>query len=155
LRGSAADGTDMRSSVWTRTATTGLPGSTVRVPLSALSKTSLSVLAYSGAGPVTTVASAVQGTASVTAHPAPAATVATNGSTVLRYWVDKSSTVHGWTTPAEVTRRTSTTGSGGGLLTSVTGDAAGVPAGTVGALNATAGLASAKAVAWTIVVPPA
>jgi hypothetical protein len=80
--------------------------------------------------------------------------VAASGSTVLRYWVDKTSTVHGWTTPADVTRRTSTTGSGGGLLTSVTADAAGVPAGAVGALSATADLASAKAVAWTIVVPP-
>ncbi len=154
LLGSVVDGTEMRSSVWTRTAVAGVPGSTVRVALSALSKTSLSVAAYSGAGPVVTLTSAVQGTTNVTVHPAPAASVAANGSTVLRYWSDKASTARTWTTPAGVTRRTTTNGSGGGSLATFTADAGGVPAGTAAALNATASLASAKAIAWTIVVPP-
>ncbi len=74
---------------------------------------------------------------------------------MLRYWADKASTTRAWTTPGSVTRRTSTTGSGGGLLASVTGDAGGVAAGTVGALTATSNIATAKALAWTIVVPPA
>ena len=155
LRGSAVDGTEMKSSVWTRTATAALAGSTVRVPLSVLAKTSLTVMAYSGAAPVTAVTSAVHGTTVSASHSAPAATVATSGSTVLRYWADKASTTRTWTTPAGVTRRTSTTGTGGGLLASVTGDASGVPAGTVGALTATSTIATAKALAWTIVVPPA
>lgn len=155
LLSSAVDGTEVKSSVWTRTAVAGVPGSTVRVPLSAISKTSLSVLAYSGAGPVTTLASAIQGTATVTTHPAPAASVATAGSTVLRHWADKASTVHSWTLPADVTQRAATTGSGGGLIATATGETAGVPAGTVAASTATSGLASAKALAWTIVIPPA
>ena len=87
----------MRSSVWTRTATAALAGSTVRVPLSTTAKTSLTVIAYSGAAPVTAVTSAVHGTTVSTAHTAPAATVATSGSTVLRYWVDKASTTRSWT----------------------------------------------------------
>ena len=153
--GSVVDGTEMRSSVWTRAAVDGVPGSTVRVPVSELSKTSLSVAAYSGAGPVTTLASAVQGTANATAHPAPAANMAANGSTVLRYWSDKASTARTWTTPVDVTRRTTTNGSSGGSLSTFTADAAGVPAGAVAALSATSSLASAKAIAWTIVVPPA
>jgi alpha-tubulin suppressor-like RCC1 family protein/chitodextrinase len=155
LLSSAVDGTELKSSVWTRTAVAGTAGSTVRVVLSAISKTSLSVLAYSGAAPVTTLASAVQGTAIVAAHPAPAASVATAGSTVLRHWADKASTVHGWTLPANVTQRAATTGTGGGLVATATGETAGVPAGTVAASTATSGLASAKALAWTIVVPPA
>ena len=152
LLGSVVD-TTMRSSVWTRTGLAA--GSTVRVPVSAMSKTSLSLAAYSGAGPVTTLASAVQGTAVVTAHPAPAVNVALNGSTVLRYWSDKASETRTWTTPAGVTRRTTTNGSGSGSLFTFTADAAGVPAGTAGALNATSSLASDKAIAWSIVVPPA
>ena len=153
LLGMVTDGTELRSSVWTRSGLAG--GSTVRVPLSALSKTSLSVVAYSDAGPITTLTSAVQGTATVTAHPAPAASVATNGSTVLRYWSDKASSARTWTTPAGVTRRTTTSGSGGGSVATFTADVGGVPAGTAAALNATSSLASAKAIAWTIVVPPA
>jgi hypothetical protein len=74
---------------------------------------------------------------------------------VVRYWADKASTTRSWTVPANVTRRTSTTGTDGGLIASVTGDAGGVPAGTVGALTATSTIATAKALAWTIVVPPA
>jgi len=155
LRASAVDGTEMRSSVWTRTATAALAGSTVRVPLSTTAKASLTVVAYSGAAPISAVVSAVHGTTASTSHSAPAATVATSGSTVLRYWADKASTTRAWTTPGSVTRRTSTTGSGGGLLASVTGDAGGVAAGTVGALTATSNVATAKALAWTIVVPPA
>jgi hypothetical protein len=155
LRASAVDGSEMKSSVWTRTATAALAGSTVRVPLGSTAKASLTVMAYSGAAPVSAVVSAVHGTSVTTAHSAPAANVATAGSTVIRYWADKASTTRSWTVPASVTRRTSSTGSGGGLLASVTGDAAGVPAGTVGALTATSTIATAKALAWTIVVPPA
>jgi hypothetical protein len=81
--------------------------------------------------------------------------VATAGSTVLRYWADKASTVRAWTLPSSVTRRAGTTGSGGGLIAAVAGDTTGVPAGTVAAATATSGLASDKALAWTIVVPPA
>lgn len=125
-----------------------------RVSLSGTSKTSLTVSAYSGAGTITVLASAVQGTASVVAHPAPAAVVSSTGSTVVRYWVDKVSATHAWTVPTGVTRRASTTGAGGGLLASVTADTGGVPAGTVTASVATSSLASAKALAWTIVVPP-
>jgi PKD repeat protein len=151
LRGSAAS-TEMRSSVYTRTAPAGLAGTTVRVVLSATSKTSLSLLAYKDAAPITVLASAVQGTASVTAHPAPAASVATNGSAVLRYWSDKASSARTWTTSG-VTRRTSTNGTGGGSLSAITADATNVPAGTAAALSATSSLASNKAIAWTIVIP--
>jgi alpha-tubulin suppressor-like RCC1 family protein len=153
LLGSVVDGAELRSSVYTRTAVAGVPGSTVRLAVSALSKTSLSLLAYDHADPVTAVASTVQGSAVVAAHPAPATTVGRSGSTVLRYWVDKGSTVRAWTTPAGVTRRTSTAGTGGGMLNAVTADADHVAAGPVPASSATSSVASDKAIGWTIVVP--
>ncbi len=155
LLGSSADGTEMRSSVYTRTAPASFGGTTVRVPVSALSKTSLTLDAYSDAAPVTVLATAVQGTSSVTAHPAPAANVAVGGSAVLRYWADKSSSTRTWTTPAGLTRRTATNGSGGGSLATFTADVTDVPAGGVAAVNATSSVASNKAIAWTIVVPHA
>ncbi len=156
LLGSTVDGTEMRSSVYTRTTPVGgLAGTTVRVAVSGLSKTSLSLDAYSNAAPVTVLANAVQGTTTVTAHPAPAVNVAVNGSAVLRYWCDKSSSARTWATPAGLTRRTTTTGSGGGSLASFTADVTDVPAGAVAALNATASLGSNKAIAWTVVVPHA
>ena len=61
------------------------------------------MLAYAGAGAPTATGSG--------ARPAPArstsrprASVASAGSTVVSYWADKSSTVHGWTVPATVDR---------------------------------------------------
>ena len=70
LLGTTTDGAEMRSSVYTRTAPAGLAGTTVRVALSAIQKTSLSLLAYADAAPVTVLANAVQGTADATVHPA-------------------------------------------------------------------------------------
>jgi hypothetical protein len=40
------------------------------------------------------------------------------------------------------------------MVTSASGDASGVAPGTWPATTATAGLASAKAIAWTVVLPP-
>lgn len=152
-RAVVTDGTEVRSWVLTRTAAAATAGSTVRVPLDALSKVSLTLLAYDGAADVGALASSAESGSSAT-HLAPASTVAVAGSTVVRYWADKTSTVHGWTLPAALTHRAGTTGSGGGLLTSVTGDSTGWPVGAVPALAATAGVTASKAVAWTIVVTP-
>jgi hypothetical protein len=143
----------MRSSVFTRTVPTGGLTGTVRVAVSAMSKTSLHLLAYADAAPVSVLANAVQGTANATAHPAPAVNVATNGSAVLRYWSDKASSARTWTTPAGLTRRTTGAGSGGGSLATFTADVAGVASGSQAAVNATSSLASNKAIAWSIVVP--
>ncbi len=155
LLDSVADGTQMRSSVYTRTAPAGFAGSTVRVALSSISKTNLSLLAYADAAPITRLASAVQGGASVTDHPAPGIDVETSGSVVLRFWADKSSSARSWDTPPGTTRRTTGNGSGGGHLASFTADVGGVPAGTVAPLDAVSSVASDKAVAWTVVTPAA
>jgi PKD repeat protein len=153
LAGTASDGVEMRSWVYSRTAAAGTAGSTVRIGLDAVSKTSLTLLAYDGAAGVSALTSSAEGTASTTGHSAPGASAATAGA-VVRYFADKTSSPHGWTAPAGTQRRTQTTGSGGGLLTSVTADQLGHPAGPVAAATAVAAVASAKAVAWTVVLQP-
>ena len=150
--GTVSDGTEVRSWLLTSVAGPGSAGSTLRVTLDALSKTSLTVLAYD-AGAVSAFASAAETGTSAT-HLAPASTVATEGSVVLRYWADKTSAVHGWTVPAGLTSRATTTGSSGGMLTSLTADSGGWAAGPVPSLGATAGTSASKAVSWTVVLPP-
>jgi len=151
---SVMDGTDLETWVFTRTAVTGTAGTRVQTTLDATSKVSLTLLAYAGAG-APTAASAVE-SRSVTGHRAPSATVTTAGSSVVGYWVDKTSTVHGWTLPTGLVGRAMQSGvAGTGILTSAAGDASNVAAGTWPATTATAGTASTKAIAWTVVLPPA
>jgi alpha-tubulin suppressor-like RCC1 family protein len=151
LLGTVTDGSDLRSWAFTRTAAAG--STSFSVTLDSISKTNLTALSYSGAGTPAAVGANEAGT--TTQHTSPPVTVASSGSTVVGYWADKPPATHGWTLPAEVTSRSATAGSGGGLLTSTSGDSAGVPAGTWPGATATAGVASAKAVAWTVVLPPA
>jgi alpha-tubulin suppressor-like RCC1 family protein len=154
LVATATSGTDIRSWVFTRTAVAGTAGSSVTTTLDAFTKASMVLLAYSGAGPVSVAASLVD-TVTRTAHPAPAVAVATSGSTVISYWVDKSSTAHSWTLPGTVTGRASTTGTGGGLLATEAADTSGVAAGTWPGVTATSGSSSAKEIGWSVVVPAA
>jgi PKD repeat protein len=156
LLSTRTDGTDLRSWAFTRTAQAGAAGTKVSVTLDAISKTSLTLLAYSGAGPVTTAASAAEASASTTQHTAPNVTVAKSGSWVISSWVDKTTNGDpGWTLPAGVTFRNTNTSAPSGVVTAVSGDTASVAAGTWTGRTATAGIASGKAIAWSIVVPPA
>ena len=63
-------------------------------------------------------------------------------------------TAHGWTLSPTLVQRATTTGSGSGFLTAVLGEQGGLAAGTAPALSATSGIASSKAIAWTVVLPP-
>ncbi len=147
-----SDDADLRSWVLTRTAGT-TPGTTLTLTLDATSKTSLVLVAYSGAGVPSAVGRAEA--SFTTSHSAPAATVAQAGSRVLRHYADKTGSAHGWTLPPALTARASTTGTGAGLLTTTAGDQGDVPAGTAPALAATSSLASGRALMWTVVLPPA
>ncbi len=153
LQGIVTD-SDVRSWVFTRSAATGTPGSTVQVSFDAISKTDLTLLAYSGAGqPSAAVGRGEPGTTAL--HTSPAAVVDTPGSTVVSYWADKVSSPHGWTLPAGLTARSATAGTGSGMVTATSGDASDVASGTRPGVTADAGIASAKEVAWTVVLPPA
>lgn len=153
LLGTVSDSTDVRSFVLTRSAGPGLAGTSLQLSLDARSKTSLVLLAYSGAGAPTAVTGRAE-PGSGTTHSAPAAVVAQSASRVVRFYVDKTSSVHAWTLPAVLVRRATTTGSGSGLLTAVAGEEAPVGAGTAPSLTATAGVTASKAIAWTLVLPP-
>lgn len=151
--GEVSDGTDVRSWVLTRAAQAGAAGSTVRVTLDAYSKVATHLVAYRDAGLPVAIGRAEPGSTAV--HAAPAGNVQTAGSAGLWLWADKVSAPHGWTLPAPLTNRGVTQGSGGGLLTSVAGDRLALPAGPLAAVSADAGVVASKAIAWTVVVPPA
>jgi PKD repeat protein len=152
LLGTAQAGTpDVRSWVFTRTAVAGTAGVAVQSALGASSKTSIVLVAYANAAPITSAVAATS--------PAPAATmtsppieVITNGSQVVSYWVDKTSGNNGWTLPANVVARASSIGSGSGRVTAAAGDTA-VVAGTWPGATATSTTSGTKAIAWTVVVP--
>jgi hypothetical protein len=154
LLGTQLDGTDLKSWLFTTTASAGAGGSTVRMSLNALAKTSLTLLAYSDAGPVTTFASAAEAVTR-TNHTTPGIQVIASGAWVVSHWVDKSSENRGWTLPATVTRRNANVGTGAGSLSAVTGDSGPVSSGSRAGSTATSGIASGKAIMWSIVIPRA
>lgn len=150
-------GNTMQSTVWSKTAVATDAGSTVQVALSAVSKVSLQVLAYSGSAAATPVSAAVAAveTATTAAHATPPVTVATSGSYVLSYWADKTADNTGWTLPAGVTSRVATVGTGGGHITAVTADPdQGSAAGTAAGRTATSASSNNKAIMWSIVLAP-
>jgi PKD repeat protein len=155
LRGQAADGSpDVTSFLLTRTAAGGTGGSTVTVPISSRSKTSLVMMAYSGAAAVSAFVSSVE-TGTAATHASPSVAVATNASTVVSYWVDKTAGNTGWTLPGNVTERVESLGSGSGQITAVAGDSTPVAVGSWPGATATSSVSSGKAIMWSVVVPPA
>ena len=104
---------EVRSWLFTRVATTSDVGTSVTVPLDAYSKTSTVLLAYADAGAPTAASSFEQGSSA--SHLAPSVAGSHEaGSAVVRFWVDKASTAHTWTTPATHVQRATTAGSGSG-----------------------------------------
>jgi PKD repeat protein len=150
-------GNTIKSVVWSKKASAGDAGSTVRVPLSATAKVGVQVLAYSGSTAEAPVASAA-GSAETTAragHTTPAVDVATAGSYVVSYWADKTTNTTSWTLPGGLTSRATTLGGGAGHITSVSADAgSGAGRGSAGNLTATADSSNGKAVMWSIVITP-
>ena len=152
LLGTEEDST-MKSSVFTRTADASTPGTTVVTPLSALSKTAMTLTAYSGATPaVAATSSVISGTSADLTTPA--ADVGVGDSVVISYWANKTSSNTGWALPGNVTERATSIGTGGGRIVAATGDTV-APAGTWPGATATSTIAAGKGIAWTIVIPPA
>lgn len=148
-----SDGTEVRSWLFTRLATSGDPGTTPRSTLDAYSKTSVTFLAYANAG-TPKVTSAAE-PSSTTDHVAPAIPGQhPRGAAVIRYWVDKASQAHSWTIPSGYTQRAATAGSASGMMTSVSADLILGSGGEVGSATARSSVSSAKAVSWTVVFPP-
>lgn len=157
LQGTVADGTpDLRSWLFSRTASAGLGGTNVSVTLGASSKVDMTVVAYANtaASPVGGAASGVETSTSAT-HASPSVDVATDGSVVVSYWADKTAGTTSWTPADPVIERTESLGTGSGQVSSVSGDTSGVPVGTWAGATATSSTSSAKAVSWSVVLTPA
>jgi alpha-tubulin suppressor-like RCC1 family protein len=154
LLGTVSDDTEVRSWVLTRVAAAGQAGTSLQLGFEATAKASIALEAYADAGAPSALTSRAEPSSTRT-HSAPAAPVAANGSSVLRYYVDKGATAHTWALAPALVSRAATTGSGSGFLTTALGEQRDVTAGTAPALTATSGIASAKAICWTLVLPPA
>ena len=143
------------STVWQRVAVGGDAGSNVKVTFSALAKSTVSLLAYSGTS-TTTPVQAIQGageTVSGTGHTTPTVPVSGNGTWGLSYWADNTSATTGWNLPNDVTSRSTVCGTGGGHICTAVADSNGpVSGGSYGGLTATADSATAKAVMWTVLL---
>jgi myo-inositol-hexaphosphate 3-phosphohydrolase len=159
--GRVVDGTHA-TTVWRRVATAADAGSTVRVTSgTTYTKMALTLAAYRGTDPVDPLAS-VSGAGepgSSTAHTTPVVPNTTSGGWRISYWSDRNSATTGWTAPAGETVRATTSGSGGGRVSSLltdptTGLTAGTPA-TTGGLTATADAPSSTATTWTVLLRPA
>jgi PKD repeat protein len=150
-------GTNGTTTVWQKVAAAGDVGQTVRLSLSALAKSDVSLVAYTGtstSSPVRAVATAAE-TVSRTAHTTPPVTVPGSGSVVVSYWADRSSYTAAWTPPAGETVRSRTFGVGGGhISTLITDSGAPVPVGTRDGLTATADYATARATMVSLVLAP-
>ncbi|TQN37551.1 PKD domain-containing protein [Blastococcus colisei] len=155
--GSASDGGQMTTQVFSRVASAGDAGSTVTVDLPVSSAVTLQLLAYSGTsaeGPVTSVTGAGGGRG-LTAHTTPLAD-AVAGSWVLSVWSDKAPHERELVPPAELTERSNIAGVGNGDVATLVADSgAPVPAGQVGGLTATVATASSRATTLTVVLAPA
>jgi PKD repeat protein len=145
----------MSTTVWTKVAQAGDPGTPVHVLLSGTAKYTLTVAAYSGVdtAPVLSFARSSDTTNHAT-RPTPDVT-ALAGSWVVSYWADKSATTTAWTPDASVaTRATACSLDSGRICSALADSAAPVPAGTYGHITATTNTASDKATMWSIVLPP-
>jgi PKD repeat protein len=151
----AQDGSGIVLRVWTRLAQPGDPGSTVEVRSSGYAKSNLSVAAYRSAGssPTLTAIATHVDDSSGADHVSPAVDVSRDGSWVLTYWADKSSSTTAWDLPPGVSSRTSGFGSGSGHIASVLGDSDGpVGPGRAGEQTATANSTSSRGTTVTVVL---
>ncbi|MGE3588826.1 MAG: hypothetical protein AB7L17_13970, partial [Ilumatobacteraceae bacterium] len=140
---------------WRKVAAAGDAGRQIRVTVSALSKGSLTVMAYRGTSSTNPVAGVARSLiTSGSARTTPSTSVATS-TYVVSYWAHRDSSTTALTPPGSVTVRSTGSQSGGGRITSLAADSGGnVGPGSYGGLTATAGASSSWGTAWTVVLAP-
>ena len=156
--GTVSDG--VVTTVWSKVAAAGDPGSSVALSSGATQKVALTLAAYRGtdaSGPVASITGASE-PANTASHVTPSVANSTNGAWRVSYWSDKSSATTGWTAPGGETSRATSAGSGGGRVSALLTDSAGpLSAGTpasTGGLSALADAASTTATTWTVLLRP-
>ncbi len=149
-----SNGTGLRTTLFTRTATSADAGRQLTVSLSEPVKAALSIAAYSGASQ--TVTPSYAGDSKTTTHAAPASVVDTGGSWVINYWADKSTpATSAWTAPSGVAVRGESFGSSSLDLSSLLTDSGQpVALGPYDAGVATTDSTSLKANAWAVALTP-
>ena len=147
---------DMRTVFWTKVVQAGDPGTQLTVTLSGTAKYTVTVAAYTGVDqtPGLAFARAID-TANHANRLTPAIT-APEGSWVVSYWADKSSTTTTWTAGPSVASRQMLCGADAGRICSLFADSGHVvAAGPYPGITADTNAPSNKATTWTIVLPPA
>jgi hypothetical protein len=122
-------------------------------------RSAVTLLAYRGTSivdPVSTFASALEGSTAKTTHVTPTVTVPANNSWVVSLWTDKTSGTSSITPPGSETQRSATCGTDGGrvCLLASDGNAPVLGSTTAGGLTATANAAGTADTMWTIVLAP-
>ncbi len=151
--GERLSSTDLRTVLYQRVSPGA--GSLGSVTFGGITKTNLTVLAYSGADAVPAVFGSLAKTTASTSYVTPGASVTTAGSFVVSFWSMKSSTVPLWTEPAGTQIRANSAGTGGGLVVGLAVDGGASAVGPSAGLTATSQVSSAKATGWTVVLRPA
>jgi PKD repeat protein len=150
------DGGSLRTRAWTKVAVAADAGATVNVSVDGSIKGNLAVAAYRGvqAGAPVFASAAVPG--NTTARTTPVAPVAKAGSWAVSYWAHRDSAATTMTAADTVESRTLGTQTGGGRVTTLVADSAGVtiPVGSYGGVVANTDAPSQHGVAWTVILAP-
>jgi len=148
----SSDPSGMRGRFWTKTATSSAAGTLVTVSNTVILKADLTVAAYRGTAPNAIDVSAVAvDTVIRSTHTAPSVTPTQAGGWLVAYWADKASENTVLLQPEELTRRSGSSGTGGGHITSALADSGtGVPAAPTGGLIATGAAPASRAVMFTV-----
>ena len=149
------------TTVWRRTATSGDPGTAVRVSTgTTFTKVGLTLAAYRGVDSTNPLVS-INGAAepgTTASHVSPVVPNGVTGAKRVSYWSDKTGSTTQWTAPAGETVRATSFGTGGGRIGTLLTDratalTAGSPA-TTGGLTAVANSSASTATMWTILLRP-
>ncbi|MCI0689838.1 MAG: PKD domain-containing protein [Sporichthyaceae bacterium] len=148
-------GTGIATALWTRTAQAADAGDPVTVTTGAVVRGSLLMSVYRNATVAAADTALAVETVSQAAHTTPTVAGADAGSWVISHWSDKTAATTAWTAPGGQSVRLTGAETGAGHLSWLLTDSnSGVPAGTVGALTATADAATVNATMATVVLTP-
>jgi hypothetical protein len=155
LVGSTVQGSQT-TNVYSRVANGTDAGTAVNVQYSATVKAIVTIADYSGTDPSTPVETFQTATAaSSTTATAPALTSLSDGTFVVSFWADKSSTTTTFTPPAGVTQENLTMGTGSSTVNSLLADSGGAVGPNYPSQTATTNDASIANTAWNIALKQA
>lgn len=147
----------LSTTVWTSTLAEGDLGGTVTVPLTGgNAKYTLTAAVYAGVADDPTLAVAHDaGVTPASVRLSPVVSGIADGSWVVSYWADKSSSTTAWTPDASVVTRGTACGTGSARICSALADSGAKTPAVYGGVPATVDADSSSAVMWSVVLPTA